>query len=112
MRPIPMAHSRYRGRDDSSRGFTLIELLVVISIIALLIGLLLPALSRARKTARVQACLANLHNIAVGCSNYSSEFGGVIATGDLPEIKRVNGSKVIGTKPAYYPNTDRGGYGG
>ena len=68
-------------------GFTLIELLVVISIIALLIGLLLPALSRARRAARITKCLGNLKNITAGCENYSSLFGGVIATGVPPNIR-------------------------
>src|SRR5690606_654012 len=67
--------------DRSRRAFTLIELLVVISIIALLIGLLLPALSRARAAARTTQCLGNLKNINVGTETYSSEWGGVIATG-------------------------------
>jgi len=82
-------------------GFTLIELLVVISIIALLIGLLLPALSRARRSARITQCLGNLKNISVGMANYSSEFEGVIATGVAPERISSNGVFRLGTKPEF-----------
>ncbi len=52
--------------SDRPRGFTLIELLVVISIIALLIGILLPVLGNARDTARAMASMVNLRSWGQG----------------------------------------------
>jgi len=70
-----------RGHHAAVRGFTLVELLVVIGIIAVLISILLPALSKANKAAKRTQCLSNQRQIAMGIVMYENAYMGYVPLG-------------------------------
>lgn len=95
------------------KAFTLVELLVVISIIALLLSIMLPALNSARERAKRIQCGSNLRQIGIGVQTYSVQNNGLIPSWCLPvqgSLRPITsfGHSVIGSYPAPFGRTPIG----
>ncbi len=85
------------NKHGSKQGFTLIELLVVISIIALLVGILLPALGAARRSAQSAVCLGNMRSAGQALATYAANSSDWMPGPNTSGAKIANDSYVWGT---------------
>jgi len=87
-------------------AFTLVELLVVIGIIAVLIGVLLPALSRARQSANTANCLSNMRNMLLAAAMYANDNNGALIQAGMAHggAHSHEGVAWFNTLQSYYQN--------
>lgn len=69
----------------NSKRFTLIELLVVIAIIAILAGILLPALNKARERGKSISCMNKMKQISLVLHAYTEDYDGYLIIGGMPD---------------------------
>ena len=88
------------------KGFTLLELLIVVAIIAILAGVLVPSLSRAKAIARRAVCRTNLHAVAVGMRMYLDENKDIMpVAAQMPSVN-VNDPRIADVLKPYLANPE------
>ncbi|MFI4912670.1 MAG: type II secretion system protein [Sedimentisphaeraceae bacterium JB056] len=96
------------NRKLKNKAFTLIELLVVISIIALLMAVMMPALGKARELAKASICSSNQKNLGSALSLYSTDYNGKIPPAS---VLTSNAGDNGGVTPGPYDPVEKAGFG-
>ena len=108
---VPKENPAMLQRTDHRKAFTLIELLVVISIVALLIAILLPALAKARMSANAVKCGSQLRQIGLMMETYTSDFNNYLSAAKIPySLPNSSWDQYWYSVYLYHNNPKSGGY--